>query len=178
MWSYRSYKVGLLLTALAVLLGMSAYYGPEDAAISLKDFDYVVSGVRAESTITRQTVSSSLLTGFDYEEFKPEDGISVITVRLKARKSGEINLACEMFIMHKPPFYELCQGIKVVEPKPQFCEKGFTPPRGGGSVTTLQVTEGQSLVLELAFQGKLNKGQRLLVATPQAELPASTPTEK
>jgi hypothetical protein len=178
MFSYRSCALVAITVIISVLVTASAYSGSDKNILSLKDFDWEVSQVQKESSITMKTVSSSLFTGFDYEDFKPKNGVTVVTLRLKAKQTGEIRLVPELFIIQRTLFYEPCKGFRIIEPKPRLGGKGFTPAQGSNNVSSHDITEGQTIVIDLAFDGNLSKGQQLLAASPMAIIPDSTTTNK
>ena len=137
---------------------------------SLKDFEWTVAKVQKKPSIFFQTVSTSLIYSFDNQEYKPNSGLTIVTVHLTAQKAGKINLSAELFIIQEQPFYKTCKGIKVIEPKEDY-KNGFTPPRGGGIVSSYNVDVGQNLIIELAFTGDLSEGQSLFVASPMLSIP-------
>ena len=161
----------LLVAMVFGLLAIAPSYA-DDKAASLTDFDWTINKTRPESSVKRQTLSSSLLTGFDVEDFKSKDGkLTILTVTLKAKKTGKIALTPELFLAFDGSFYNLCQGVRVVEPKPKFGPGAFMPPSGGSSTDTISVTIGQSIVMELLFTGKLTSGNQILTASPSARIP-------
>ena len=65
--------------------------------------------------------------------------------------------------------HHLCQGVRVVDPKPACGEAFFPPSRGNGlQIYRQRVTAGQSIVIELVFTGERNdeKKVQILAASP------------
>lgn len=165
---------GLLMAMSFVLLAFSAD-NTEDKMVNLNNCDLTVTGIRSEDSVMREMpYCVGISDGVD-EEFKSEENpFSIITVTLKPKKAGEMNLVPELFIMLDGGLYgsyNLCQGIRIVEPKPDGKVAAFHIPSDGKiwpghAGDRLRVTEGQSVVIELLFTHIYNDDAQILAASP------------
>jgi len=136
--------------------------------VNLDDFDWTVSKIRSEASVKRHPATCAFLWGPDKEDFKPDRGtFSIVTITLKARKTGRLELTPEFFLMSAGDNYRLCQGVRVVAPKPGCGEAFFPPSAGRGlEIYHLSVTEGQPIVIELVFAGQLRGGEQIFAVSP------------
>ncbi len=142
-----------------------------ESTVSLNDFEWTVGKIRSETSVRRHPATCAFLWGDSKEDFRPEKGnLTVITITLKSKKTGVVALTPEFFLMPGTShWHHLCQGVRVVDPKPMCGEAFFPPSRGNGlQIYHQQVTAGQSIVIELVFRGKPKdeKGIQILAASP------------
>ncbi len=161
-----------LLIVTALSLFAVAHDGAEKKTVSLDDFDWTVSKIRSEVSVKRHPATCAFLWGPDKEDFKPDKGtLSIATITLRARKTGRLELTPEFFLMSDRDNYRLCQGVRAVDPKPACGEAFFPPSAGRGlEIYYLDVTAGQSIVIELVFNrgpftGQLREGEQILAAS-------------
>jgi hypothetical protein len=165
-----------LLTVVAISLVAVAQEFTEVGIVELNDFDWTVTKIRSEKSIMREQPACVGATGGLDKEFKPERGpLSIITVKLKARKTGDVDLVPELFLVRDGGVYgvnRLCQGLRVVDPKPGAKVAAFHPPSDGniwpGHAGSLGITAGQSITIELAFTEIVRDNARILAASPIA----------
>ena len=146
--------------------------------VNLNDCDWTVTAIRSAKSIMREQPACVGFTEGVDEEFKPERGqLSIITVTLKAGKTGDLDLVPELFIMRDGGIYGVyhpCRGLRVVDPKPGVKVAAFHPPSDGrtwpGHAGWLGVTKGQPVTIELAFTQIVRNDAELLVASPAATL--------
>lgn len=144
--------------------------------VNVNDFDWTVTRIRSEASIMREIPACVGLTRGVDEEFKSEKGaLSIITVTLKAKKTGDLDLVPELFLVRDGGLYgvnRLCRGLRVVDPKPEAKVAAFHPPSDGniwpGHAGGLGVTAGQSITIELAFTQIVRDDAEILAASPVA----------
>ena len=150
-------KVCALLMSIAFGLQSAAAEYAEETAVGLNDVDWSEGTVRSAASVKRHPATCAFLWGDDKEHFRPEKGdLSIVTFTLRAKKAGRLALTPEFFLMPGTShWYHLCQGVRVVEPKPACGEAFFPPSRGNGlQIFQQRVTAGQSIVIELVFTGR------------------------
>ena len=168
------YSFRLCITVLAALFsflycGLSLAQG-QPPTLSLSDFDWEVTGVASVTSIERKTMSTSLTRGPIVDTLADSEELSIVTVRLTATQAGRVRLAPELFFAGGL-FFDLCQGLRVVEPTVGIANPElFDSP--DGSVLTLTVSVRQAVVLELAFAGSLGGNTQLFAAVPMTRLSA------
>jgi hypothetical protein len=148
----------------------------EDKMVNLNDCDWTVTKIRSEASVMREIPACVGATRGVNKEFKSEKGpLSVITVILNSRKTGELELVPELFLVRDGGLhgiYRLCQGVRVVDPKPRSEAEAFHPPSDGGiwpgHAGQLRVTAGQSVVIELLFMHIFRDDAEILAASPAA----------
>ncbi len=164
---------GLLMAMLFVLLVFPAD-NSDGKMVNLNDCDLTVTGIRSETSVMREIPGCSELTGGIDKEFKSEENpFSIITVTLKLRKTGEMVLVPELFLVRDGGLYgsySLCQGVRIADPRPMEEVAAFHPPSDGkvwpGHAGLLHVTTGQSVVIELLFTHIVNDDAQILAASP------------
>ena len=164
-------KVCALLMSIAFGLLAAPAGHAEQTAVGLNDVDWSEGTVRSAASVKRHPATCAFLWGDEKELFRPEKGdLSIVTFTLRAKKSGRLALTPEFFLMPGTShWYHLCQGVRVVEPKPGCGDAFFPPSRGNGlQVFHQRVTAGQSIVIELVFTGrpKDDKKMQVLAAGP------------
>jgi hypothetical protein len=165
-----------LLIVMAFSLFAVAREVTEVKMVNLNDCDWTVTRIRSEASVMREIPACVGFTGGVDEEFKSEKGpLSIITVTLKAGKTGELELIPELFLVRDGGLYgvyRLCQGVRVVDPKPEAKAAAFHPPSDGGiwpgHAGQLRVTAGQSVVIELVFTRIVRDDAEILAASPAA----------
>jgi hypothetical protein len=166
------------LTVVAISLVVIAHESTEVGIVELNDFDWTVTKIRSEESIMREQPVCVGATGGVDEEFKPErDPLSIITITLKAKKTGRIELVPELFLVREGNPYgvnRVCRGLRLVDPKPGTKVAAFHPPADGniwpGHAGLLDATEGQSITIELAFTKIVRDDAIILAATPVSTL--------
>jgi hypothetical protein len=171
-----------VLSACALLMVMAfglfavAREVTEVKMVNLNDFDWTVTRMRSEASVMREIDACVGATGGVDKEFKSEKGpLSIITVTLKTRKTGELDLVPELFLVRDGGIYGVyrpCRGVRVVDPKPGSEVEAFHPPSDGkiwpGHAGQLRVTAGQSVVVELLFTHIFHDDAEILAAAPAA----------
>ena len=146
--------------------------------VHLSDCDWIVTGVRSVASIMRELPACVGITGGVDEEFKSERGqLSIITVTLKAKKAGDLDLVPELFLVRDGGVYGVYRpyrGLRVVDPKPGAKVASFHPPSDGrtwpGHAGWLGITAGQTITIELAFTQIVRDDAVIVAATPVATL--------
>ncbi len=146
--------------------------------VNLDDCNWTVTGMRSEASVMREKPICFGATGGVDEEFKSErEPLSIITVTLKAGKTGELELVPELFLVRDGGVYGVyspCRGVRVVDPKPSARAAAFHPPSDGkiwpGHAGQLRVTASQSVVIELLFPHIFRDDAKILAASPAAAL--------
>ena len=172
----RLVSVGVFLMVLAFGLIAFARETAEVKMVNLNDCDWTVTRMRSEASVMREMPACVGATGGVDEEYKSErEPLSIITVTLKAGKTGELELVPELFLVRDGGIYGVyrpCQGARVVDPKPGAKVAGFHPPSDGGiwpgHAGQLRVTAGQSVVIELLFTHIFRDDAEILAASPVA----------
>ena len=165
----------MTLIAIVLLLVVTGLFAvarkvSEEKVVDLNHFEWTISKIRSETSVKRHPATCAFTWGPDKEDFKPERGtLSIITITLKAKKTGRLKLTPELFLMSDRNNFHLCHGVRVVTPKPG-CGEAFFPPSGGSGleIYKLNVKAGQSIVIELVFAGQLREGEQILAASPAA----------
>lgn len=165
-----------LLMVMAFGLFAVAREVTEVKMVNLNDCDWTVTKIRSEASVMREMPICFGATGGVDKEFKSEKGpLSIITVTLKARKTGQLVLIPELFLARNGGLYgiyRLCQGLRVVDPKPRAEAAAFHPPFGGkqwpGHAGWIPVAAGQSIVIELVFTQIVRNDAEILAASPSA----------
>jgi hypothetical protein len=146
--------------------------------VNLDDCDWTVTKIRSEDSVMREIDACVGATGGVDKEYKSGRGpLSIITIILKAGKTGELELVPELFLVRDGGIYGLyrpCRGVRVVDPKPGAEVAAFHPPSDGriwpGHAGQLRVTAGQSVVIELLFTQIVRDDAEILAASPVATL--------
>ena len=167
-----------LVTVTALVLLAAADETTKVEAVNLSDCDWTVTRIRSEASIMREQPACVGFTDGADEEFRPERGdLSIITVTLKTRKTGDLDLVPELFLARDGRVYGVyrpCLGLRMVDPKPGAKVAAFHPPSDGrtwpGHAGWLGVTAGQSVTIELAFTKIVRDDAIILAATPVATL--------
>lgn len=164
------------LIVMALTIFAVGHEATDAKMVNLSDFDWTVTRIRPEASVMREQPACVGFTGGVDEEFKPEMGsLSVITVTLKAKKTGDMDLVPELFLVRDGGVYGTyrpCRGLRVVHPKPGAKVAAFHPPSDGktwpGHAGWLAVTAGQSITIELAFEHIVRDDAEILAASPVA----------
>lgn len=164
----------MIMTALSLLAVASEV--TEVKMVNLDDCDWTVTRIRSESSVMREIPACIGFTNGVDEKFKSDKGpLNVITVTLKAGKTGELELVPELFLVRDGGIYGVyhpCRGVRVADPKPSARAAAFHPPSDGGiwpgHAGQLRVTEGQSVVIELLFPHIYRDDAEILAASPVA----------
>ena len=167
-----------LLIVMALRLFAVAREVAEVKMVNLNDCDWTVTRMRSEASVMREMPICFGATGGVDKEFKSEkEPLSIITVTLKAGKTGELELVPELFLVRDGGIYGVyspCRGVRVVYPKPSAKAAAFHPPSDGniwpGHAGQLRVTTGQSVVIELLFPHIFRDDAEILAASPVATL--------
>ncbi|UCD58083.1 MAG: hypothetical protein JSV16_02920 [Candidatus Hydrogenedentota bacterium] len=167
-----------LLTVTVFGLFAVAREGTEVKMVNLNDCDWTVTKIRSEASVMREIPACVGATGGVDKEFKSEKGpLSVITVTLRARKTGELELIPELFLVRDGGLYgvyRVCRGVRVADPKPRSEVEAFHPPSDGemwpGHAGQLRVAAGQSVVIELLFTHIVRDDAEILAASPVATI--------
>jgi hypothetical protein len=167
-----------LLMVMAFGLFAVAREAAEVKLVNLNDCDWTVTRIRSEASVMREMPICFGATGGVDKEFKSEKGpLSVITVTLKVKKTGELELVPELFLVRDGGIYGVyrpCRGVRVLDPKPSARAAAFHPPSDGGIWPghggQLRVTAGQSVVIELLFTQVVRDDAEILAASPAATL--------
>jgi hypothetical protein len=177
-----SRKTVVIACGLLIVTALSFLAVAREAAvikmINLNDFDWTITKMRSEASVMREIPACVGATGGVDKEFKSEkEPLSIITVTLKAGKTGELELVPELFLVRDGDIYGVyspCRGVRVVDPKPSAKAAAFHPPSDGkiwpGHAGLLRVTTGQSVVIELLFPHIFRDDAEILVASPVATL--------
>ncbi len=165
-----------LLIVTAVSLFAVASEVAEVRMVNLNDCDWTVTRMRSEASVMREIPACVGFTDGVDEEFKSDrEQLSIITVTLKSRMTGELELVPELLLVRDGGLYgiyRMCQGVRVVDPKPRAEVAAFHPPSDGwqwpGHAGQLRVTAGQSVVIELLFTHIFRDDAEILAASPIA----------
>jgi hypothetical protein len=144
--------------------------------VNLDDCDWTVTRIRSEASVMREIPACVGFTEGVDEEFKSErEPFSIITVTLKAGRTGDLDMVPELFLVRDGGIYGIyrpCRGVRVVDPKPGPKTQAFLPPADGsiwpGHAGQLRVTAGQSVVVELLFPHIFRDDAEILAASPVA----------
>lgn len=166
---------GLLIVTALSLFAVAREVG-EVELVSLDECDWTVTNMRSEASVMREKPICFGATGGVDEEFKSEkEPLSIITVTLKAGKTGELELVPELFLARDGGIYGVyrpCRGVRVVDPKPSARAAAFHPPSDGniwpGHAGQLRVAAGQAVVIELLFPHIFHDDAEILAASPAA----------
>ena len=169
-----------VLIVMALSLFAVAHDGTGKKMVNLDDFDWTVSRIRSEDSVMREIPACVGATDGVDEEFKSDrEPLSVITVTLRAGKTGELELVPELFLVRDGGIYGTyrpCRGVRVVDPKPGAKVAAFHPPSDGkiwpGHGGQLRVTADQSIVIELLFTHIFRDDAEILAASPVATVAA------
>jgi hypothetical protein len=164
---------------LAMAWGLSA--APLSAAeeiLNLGDFVWAVGNTRSEATVKREIPACVGFTEGKDEEFKSEQySFSIVSLTLKAKKAGRLALVPELFLVRDGGLhgvYRVCQGIRVVAPKPNPRVAAFHPPSDAsqwpGHAGRIACKAGDPVVVELLFEQIVREDAEILAASPAATL--------
>ena len=146
--------------------------------LKLSDCVWTVGNARLEASVKREIPACVGATKGKDEEFKSYSGpFSVIPLTLKAKKSGTLALVPELFLVRdggRYGVYRICQGIRVLEPKPDGRVAAFHPPSDAtqwpGHAGRIACNAGDAVVIELLFQRIVRDDAEILAAAPVARL--------
>jgi hypothetical protein len=144
----------------------------EEAKLDLGgDFDWSVGELRSEVSVKREIPDCVGFTeGKDLDFTSEGEPFCIIALTLNAKKAGTFDLIPELFLMRDGLQYRVCQGIRIVEPKPDTRAAAFHPPRDasvwpGHSGDRISCKKRDSIVFELLFDHVWHRDQaELLVA--------------
>lgn len=150
----------------------------EEVRIDLRsDFDWRLGEWRSEISVKREIPECVGFTGGKDVDFPCKEGpFSIIAVTLKARKPGTFDLIPELFLVCDGLQHRVCQGIRILEPKPDPRAAAFHPPCHalvwpGHAGDRISCKKGDSIVFELLFDHVWHgQGAELLVASRVAPL--------
>jgi len=175
-------KTVVIACGLLIVTALSFLAVAREAAvikmINLNDFDWTITKMRSEASVMREIPACVGFTGGVDEEFKSDgEPLSIITVTLKAGKTGDLDLVPELFLVRDGGIYGTyrpCRGVRVMDPKPGAQVQAFHPPSDGGiwpgHAGQLRVKAGRSVVIELLFPHIFHNDAEILVASPAATL--------
>ena len=166
---------GLLIVTALSLLAVAREVA-EVKMVNLDDCVWTVARIRSEASVMREIPACVGFTGGVDEEFKSEKGpLSILTVILKAGKTGDLGLVPELFLVRDGGIYGVyrpCRGVRVMDPKPGPKTQAFHPPSDGsiwpGHAGQIRVKAGQSVVIELLFPHIFRDDAEILAASPAA----------
>ena len=166
----------MIMTALSLFAVASEV--AEVEMVNLDDCDWTVTAMCSRASVMREIPACVGFTEGVDEEFKSErEPLSILTVTLKAGKTGDLDLVPELFLVRDGGIYGTyrpCRGVRVVDPKPGPKTQAFLPPSDGriwpGHAGQLRVTAGQSVVIELLFPHIFRDDAEILAASPTATL--------
>jgi len=177
-----SRKTVVIACGLLIVMALSLFAVAREVAevkmVNLNDCDWTVTRMRSEASVMREMPICFGATGGVDKELKSEkEPLSIITVTLKAGKTGELELVPELFLVRDGGIYGVyspCRGVRVVDPKPSARAAAFHPPSDGktwpGHAGQLRVTAGRSVVIELLFPHIFRDDAEILAASPVATL--------
>ena len=157
---------------------LTAHLLAADVMLNLSDFVCTVGNARLEASVKREIPACVGVTKGKDEEFKSESGpFSIIPLTLKAKKSGRLMLVPELFLVRDGGLYgvyRMCQGIRVVEPKPDARVAAFHPPSDArqwpGHAGRIAYDAGDTVVIELLFNRIVRDDAEILAAASVAAL--------
>ncbi len=177
-----SRKTVVIVCGLLIVTALSLFAVAREVAevkmVNLDDCDWTVTAMRSRASVMREIPACVGFTEGVDKEFKSEKRpFSIVTVTLKSKKTGELELIPELFLVRDGGLYGvycLCQGLRVVDPKPRSEAEAFHPPSDGriwpGHAGQLRVTAGQSVIVELLFPHIFRDDAEILAASPTATL--------
>jgi hypothetical protein len=167
---------------LTVVWGLSAaQLHAAEEMLNLGDFVWAVGDSRSEASVKREAPACVGFTKGKDEELKSEqDPFSIIRVNLEAKRAGKLVLVPELFLIRDSGLYgvyRVCQGVRVVEPKPDRRVAAFHPPSDArqwpGHAGWIACNAGDTVVIELLFKQIVCADAEILAASPAATLQRS-----